>query len=59
MSSEPARHFDRTLIQDLEEPVQRYFVHAISDGAPLGVRSLVAARWGKARHSELVVRHVS
>jgi hypothetical protein len=29
-------HFDRSLGSDLDEPVQRFFTHAIRDGAALG-----------------------
>jgi hypothetical protein len=28
--------FDRSLVSDLDEPVQRFFTHAIRDGAALG-----------------------
>jgi hypothetical protein len=30
------RRFDRSLVGDLDEPVQRFFTHAIRDGAALG-----------------------
>jgi hypothetical protein len=38
--------FDRSLVSDLDEPVQRFFTHAIRDGAALsgGVRVRMAGR---------------
>jgi hypothetical protein len=36
MSPDLARRFEPALLADLDEPVQRYFTHAIRDGAPLG-----------------------
>jgi hypothetical protein len=36
VSPEPAARFHRALISDLDEPVQRFFTHAIRDGAALG-----------------------
>jgi len=42
----PTRRFTSDLLADLEEPVRRYFSHAISDGAPLpnGVRMAMSGR---------------
>ena len=39
-------HFDRSLIRDLDEPVQRFFAHAIRDGAELtdGARLTMTGR---------------
>jgi hypothetical protein len=38
MTFDPAARFQRSLISDLDEPVQRFFTHAIRDGAALGDR---------------------
>jgi hypothetical protein len=42
----PLQRFDRSLIRDLAEPVQRFFIHAIRDGAVLrrGVRVRMTGR---------------
>jgi hypothetical protein len=42
----PTRRFSSDLLAGLEEPVRRYFSHAISDGAPLpnGVRMAMSGR---------------
>jgi hypothetical protein len=46
VSGEPAGRFRRSLIGDLDEPVQRFFSHAIRDGAELtrGVRITMTGR---------------
>jgi hypothetical protein len=36
MNPDPSVRFQRSLISDLDEPVQRFFTHAIRDGAALG-----------------------
>jgi hypothetical protein len=36
VSPEPAARFQPSLVSDLDEPVQRFFTHAIRDGAALG-----------------------
>lgn len=43
-SPEPAARFQSTLIGDLDEPVQRFFTHAIRDGAPLAGRVRLTMR---------------
>lgn len=35
MSREPADRFQSTLVGDLDEPVRRFFTHALHEGAPL------------------------
>ena len=36
MSAEPAGRYQRSLISDLDEPLQRFFNHAIRGGTALG-----------------------
>jgi hypothetical protein len=45
-SSHPTRRFTADQLAGLDDPVQRYFTHAISDGAPLttGVRMTMSGR---------------
>jgi hypothetical protein len=46
MTTDPRRHFTTDLLTGLDEPVRRYFSHAISDGAalPNGVRMAMSGR---------------
>ncbi len=45
-TADPARRFGADMLAGLDEPVRRYFTHAIRDGAPLpnGVRMVMSGR---------------
>jgi hypothetical protein len=34
-TADPTRHFTADMLVGLDEPVRRYFTHAIAEGAPL------------------------
>ena len=45
-TADPTRHFTTDMLAGLDEPVRRYFTHAIRDGSPLpnGVRMAMSGR---------------